>query len=166
MKTLYLLRHAKSSWENPDLDDFDRPLLQKGLKKSKVIIDYLLKNSVHVDLIISSPAVRALETAAFFADALKYPNVLIRKEKSLYFGDPDSYFSQFYDIPKHVNSLMLVGHNPAITYFANLLLKQKIEFLPTSGIVSIIFEAENWEEAADARRKTNFVVYPGMFMKD
>lgn len=163
MKTLYLLRHAKSSWKNPDLDDFDRPLLQKGLKKSKVIIDYLLKNSVQVDLIISSPAVRALETAEIFAYALKYPSEKIRKERSLYFGDSDSYFSQFYDIPQNVNSLMLVGHNPAITNLANRLIKEEIEYLPTSGIISIKFKAESWEEIEDVKRKTNFVVYPKMF---
>lgn len=166
MKTLYLLRHAKSSRENPYLDDYDRPLLPKGLKKSKVIIDYLLKKNVQVDLIISSPAVRALETARMFAHALKYPAQNIRTNKSLYATDSEAYFSQFYDVPHKVNSLMIVGHNPEITSVANQLLSDKIDNLPTSGIVSITFDSENWEEAGDAKRQTNFVIYPGMFMKE
>jgi phosphohistidine phosphatase len=107
MKTLYLLRHAKSSWQNSDLDDFERPLLEKGLKRSKLMIDYLLEHEVGVDLIVSSPAVRALATAEIFARALNYPVENIRKEKKMYFGDSDSYYEQFFDVPKHVNSMIL-----------------------------------------------------------
>lgn len=166
MKTLYLLRHAKSSWLNPDLDDFDRPLLEKGLKRSKLIIDYLLENDIQVDLIISSPAARALATAEIFARALNYPVDSITKEKKLYFGDSDSYYEQFFDVPKHVNSMMLVGHNPSITNFANQFLETKIDYLPTSGLVSISFNTDKWEKAGIAKRKINFVVYPRMFRKD
>lgn len=166
MKTLYLLRHAKSSWQNPDLDDFDRPLLEKGLKRSKLIIDYLHENETKVDLIVSSPAVRALATAEIFARALNYPVDNIRKERKLYFGDSDSFYEQFFDVPKHVNSMMLVGHNPAISTFANQFLEKKIDFLPTSGVVSISFNTDQWEKAGVAKRKVNFVIYPRMFRKD
>lgn len=166
MKTLYLLRHAKSSWQDPDLGDFDRPLLEKGLKRSKLIIDYLLEHDVKVDLIISSPAARALASAEIFARALNYPIENIRKENKLYFGDADSYYEQFFDVPKHVNSMMLVGHNPSITTFANNFLEKKIDYLPTSGIVSIGLDTDQWEKAGVAKRKVNFVVYPRMFRKD
>ena len=166
MKTLYLLRHAKSSWQNPDLDDFDRPLLEKGLKRSKLVIDYLLDHEIKVDWIISSPAVRALATAEIFARALNYPVAAILKERKLYFGDSDSFLEQFFDVPKKVNSMMLVGHNPAITTFANQFLDNKIDYLPTSGIVSISFLTDNWGKAGIAKRKVNFVVYPRMFRKD
>jgi phosphohistidine phosphatase len=166
MKTLYLLRHAKSSWQQPELDDFERPLLEKGLKRSKLVIDYLLERKVAVDLIISSPAVRALATAKIFASAMNYPVEDIRKERKLYFGDADAYFEQFFDVPKTVNAMMLVGHNPAITTFANQFLKDKIDYLPTSGVVSLSFDIDNWENAGTAKRKVNFVVYPRMFRKD
>jgi phosphohistidine phosphatase len=166
MKTLYLLRHAKSSWQNPDLDDFERPLLEKGLKRSKLIIDYLMDHDISVDLIISSPALRAQATAEIFARALNYPVDEIKKYKKLYFGDSDSYYEQFFDVPKHVNSMMLVGHNPSITNFANQFLEKKIDFLPTSGLVSISFDTDQWEKAGIAKRKVNFVVYPRMFRKD
>ncbi len=166
MKTLYLLRHAKSSWQKPDLDDFERPLLEKGLKRSKLMIDYLHEHDIKIDLIISSPAVRAFATAEIFARALNYPVNNIRKERKLYFGDTDSFYEQFFDVPKQVNSMMLVGHNPTITTFANQFLEKKIDFLPTSGIVSISFNTDQWEKAGVAKRKINFVIYPRMFRKD
>jgi phosphohistidine phosphatase len=166
MKTLYLLRHAKSSWDNPDLSDFERPLLDKGLKKSKLMIDYLLENEITVDLIVSSPAVRALATAEIFAKALNYPIENIRKDRSIYFGDADKLYEQFFDVPRHVNAMMLVGHNPTLTNFANEFLEKKIDYIPTSGIVSISFDTDYWEKAGIAKRKTNFVVYPRMFRKD
>lgn len=166
MKTLYLLRHAKSSWQNPDRSDFDRPLLEKGLKRSKLIIDYLKKRDVSIDLIVSSPALRAQATAEIFARALNYPLESIRKDRKIYFGNADSFYEQFFDVPKHVNTMMLVGHNPSITSFANQFLEKKIDYLPTSGIVSISFKTDQWGKASVAKRKTNFVVYPRMFRKD
>lgn len=166
MKTLYLLRHAKSSWQNTRLDDFERPLLEKGLKRSKLMIDYMLEHEVGVDLIVSSPAIRALATAEIFARALNYPVENIKQEKKMYFGDSDSYYEQFFDVPKHVNSMMLVGHNPSITTFANQFLESKIDYLPTSGLISISFDTDQWEKAGIAKRKVNFVVYPRMFRKD
>lgn len=166
MKTLYLLRHAKSSWQDPNLPDIERPLLEKGLKRSKLIIDYFLKHNIKIDLIISSPAVRAFATAEIFARALNYPVENIRQERKLYYGDSDAFYQQFLDVPSDVNSMMLVGHNPAITTFANQFLEKKIDYLPTSGVVSISFQTEKWEKAGVAKRKINFVIYPRLFRKD
>ena len=73
MKTLYLVRHAKSSWEEPGVSDADRPLIPKGLKKTQLIVDFLLKRETKIDLMISSPAVRAYETAKLVAAGLDYP---------------------------------------------------------------------------------------------
>ena len=73
MKTLYIVRHAKSSWDQAGLADHQRPLLEKGKKRTKRIIDYLLENNIKADLIISSHAVRALETARIIGYALNYP---------------------------------------------------------------------------------------------
>ncbi len=166
MKTLYLLRHAKSSWQSLELDDFDRPLLEKGLKRSQLIIDYLLDKQVNVDLIISSSAARARQTAEIFAQAFNYEQERIIFEKKIYYGDTDKLFELFIDIPSWVNSLLIVGHNPAITNFSNHFLDNKIDYLPTSGMVSISFETNDWAEIASAKRRTNFVVYPKMFVKE
>lgn len=166
MKTLYILRHAKSSRENPALADFDRPLLEKGLKKSRLITEFLLKHQVTIDLIISSPAVRALATAEIFARALKYPVEEIIQKKKLYLGNTDAYHELFFEVPDHVNSLMIVGHNQSITDFANQFMKTKLMNLPTSGIVSINLITDTWENASVAKKKTNFVVYPKLFEEE
>lgn len=163
MKTLYLMRHAKSSWKHAEMNDLDRPLLEKGLKLTRVIIDQLQKREVSIDLIITSHAVRAVETARIMAHAFSVNENRFRIEKEVYTADADSLIDQFYDLPPAVSHVLLVGHNPAITNFANTFLEEKIEYLPTSAIVAIRFETDHWEELPLARHHTEFVVYPKMF---
>jgi phosphohistidine phosphatase len=113
-----------------------------------------------LDLIISSHAVRAHETARIIASALQYPEDRIMISRNLYFGDPESFFDIFYDLSNEVDSLMLVGHNPGFTTFANYFLDRMIDNLPTTGVVCITFDMENWEDIHDSKRKTKFVVSP------
>ena len=160
MKTLYIARHAKSSWNNPGLEDHERPLLEKGKKRTRYIVNYLLENNCSIDLIMSSHAVRANETAKIIAHGLSYPNDKIMVSRSLYFGYPDSFFDIFYDLSDDVNSLMMVGHNPGFTTFSNYFLDQKIDNLPTSGVVCIEFDTDTWENILDSKRKIKFVVSP------
>jgi len=160
MKTLFIARHAKSSWDHPGLEDYQRPLLEKGKKRSKYVIDYLLQMKVKTDLIISSHAVRAKETAKIIAGALNYPEDKILISKEIYFGNTDKLFNHFYDLPDDVDSLFMVGHNPTFTSFANYFLDQKIDNLPTSGIVCIDFDTNSWENILEAPRTTRFVISP------
>lgn len=160
MKTLYIARHAKSSWNNPGLEDHERPLLEKGKKRTRHIVNYLLENKCSIDLIMSSHAVRANETAKIIAHGLSYPDDKIMVSRSLYFGYPDSFFDVFYDLSDEVESLMMVGHNPGFTTFANYFLEKKIDNLPTSGVVCIEFETDSWENILDSKRKVKFVVSP------
>ena len=166
MKTLYLVRHAKATLENRLERDFDRQLLEKGLKRTRHIIDFLHTKNTSVDLIISSPAVRAYETARAFAHALNFPLVNIKIERTLYEGDADKIADLFYDLPQNIDTLMIVGHNPSITNFANLLLRKPIDYLPTSGIVCIQFDGISWDEIWGVKIITNFVVTPRMLKKD
>ncbi len=160
MKTLYIVRHAKSSWDHPGLEDHQRPLLEKGKKRTRYVIDYLLNDQARVDLIVSSHAVRAHDTARIIANALHYPADRIMVSKNLYFGDPESFFDLFYDLSDDIDSLMLVGHNPGFTTFSNYFLDKKIDNLPTSGIVCITFDMQGWENIHDSKRKTKFVISP------
>jgi phosphohistidine phosphatase len=160
MKTIYIVRHAKSSWKESDLSDELRPLLEKGKKRTKKVIDYLHKKDVRVDYIISSHAVRAYETAKILAHALKYPADNIKVDKAVYTGDADELVNQFYDIPERYNSVMIVGHNPTLTNFVNLFVEPKIEWLPTSGVVCIEFLTDKWEEINLAETRTAFMVFP------
>ncbi len=162
MKYLYIVRHAKSSWDHAGLADHERPLLEKGKKRTKWVIDYLLDNNVHVDLIISSHAVRARETAKFIGNALHYPEDNIQISTAIYHGDVDTLLNHFFDLSNDVNSLMMVGHNPTFTSFANYFLENKIDWLPTSGIVCIEFNTDNWEHVLDAKKRAKFVISPKM----
>lgn len=166
MKTLYLIRHAKASLETRHDRDIDRPLLHEGLKRTKHIIDFLVKSHISVDLIISSPAVRAYQTASILARALNFPLENIKKERALYEGDADKITNLFYDLSKKIDKLMIVGHNPSITNFANLLLPEPIDYLPTSGLVCIQFDAISWDDIWQAKIITNFVVTPRMLKSD
>ncbi len=160
MKRLYIVRHAKSSWESAHLDDMDRPLLEKGKKRTKRVIDYLIEHEVHVDLIISSPATRAHETAKIIAWALGYKEDDIREESFIYHANSESLHDIFYDVPKGVDSMMIVGHNPAFTSFANYFLDDKIDWLPTSAIVCIEFDVKEWEDADRMNSKPVFYITP------
>jgi phosphohistidine phosphatase len=99
MKTIYILRHAKSSWDFSHLNDVERPLIEKGINRTNLIARYLNKNNITPDLIISSAAVRALETARIVANAVKYPINKIHISKSLYSADEDNIITQL--LAKH-----------------------------------------------------------------
>jgi phosphohistidine phosphatase len=160
MKTLFLARHAKSSWDLPEVEDLDRPLIEKGLIKTQKTIDFLLKHDVYVDLLISSHAKRALETAKLYAKALKYPIQKIEVNTAVYYTSPEILFSVLYAIPDEVQSAMLVGHNPAMTQFVNCFADQLIEYLPTSGVVAFEFDTKKWADIELSRPKTKYIIFP------
>jgi len=160
MKTLYIVRHAKSSWESPDLDDLKRPIIENGIKKTNKIIDYLINEKVKVDLIVSSHALRAIETACLIADALKYAKSDIIINNNIYDSDEEGMLNEVYALPNDKENVMLIGHNPTFTQFANFFLVKKIDFLPTSAVISISFETDQWEKIESCICKVNFVAFP------
>jgi|LZCG01.1.fsa_nt_gb phosphohistidine phosphatase len=162
MKKLYIVRHAKSSWEHPELPDEQRPLIEKGLRRTKRINDYFIEHGIVVDLIISSPAVRAFETAKIVGKALKHKEKEIKIDSLLYAADANRLFNLFYDLPAGVDSLMIVGHNPTLTNFANHFIVPKIDSLPTSGVVCIEFKVDKWEEISSLNGTLKFFITPKM----
>jgi len=162
MKTLYLVRHAKSSWETEGLADDQRPLMPKGIKKTKLIVDFLVKRETKIDLIISSQAVRAFETARILAKGIHYPVDKIKIERKIYDGLYDRILDVIYGTGNESDSLMMVGHNPTITSVANLFLHPGIEDMPTSAVVCLSFDTGKWESIPSVVAKKEFVVFPGM----
>ena len=142
--------------------DDERPLLRKGEKRTKKVIAFLLEKGIRIDVIKSSHAVRAFETAKIIARALKYPVENIKIDKQIYHAGSGQLLEQFYDLSDSINSLMLVGHNPTVTNFANYFIETQIDWLPTSGIISISFYTDSWGKITEAKNKTNFVIYPKM----
>jgi phosphohistidine phosphatase len=162
MKTLLIVRHGKSAWDNPELKDHDRTLLPKGIARTKKVGNYLADKKNKPDLIVTSSAIRALETSKILAAKLNYPIEQIRIESDIYHQGSKYLMELLYGLPNDVNSVMLVGHNPTFTHFANKFLDEPIDALPTTGAVSISFATEKWEEINIATKNTNFVVAPRM----
>jgi phosphohistidine phosphatase len=162
MKTIYLVRHAKASWDEPGVSDADRPLIPKGVKNTKLIVDFLLKRESSIDLIISSPAVRAFETAKIVAEGLNYPVNKIKIDRKIYDGYYDRILDIIYGTSSDLNSLMIFGHNPTITNLANLFLHPGIEAMPTSCIVCLSFLVDKWEEIPSNEAVREFIVFPKM----
>lgn len=156
------MRHAKSSWNFPDLPDADRPIVDKGINNTKKIVIELNNRKVQVDLLISSHAKRAYETAKIIATGINYPVEKIEVNKGIYRVDRDDIFNILFALNDNIDSVMIVGHNPTLTQFTNLFLDKKIDILPTSGVISISFEINNWIGVIKAHPKTNFTLFPNL----
>lgn len=157
MKNLILIRHAKSSWEAP-LKDFDRPLMKRGILDahdvSLHISDYLPKTFI----IWSSPAARASETALIFAQNLSYPIESIIYKDDLYTFDEKQLEKVIKSCDNSFESVILFGHNEAITNFVNKFGDVFIENVPTSGFVSLQFDAHSWDTISKGR--THKTIFP------
>ena len=160
MKKLYLVRHAKSSWDQGGIRDFERPLTNLGIKRSKKVIEYLKSHQVKIDLMISSPAVRTHETARLFANGLDYQIESIRLQMEVYEAYADHLLEIIRSTEDEVTSLMLVGHNPAMTHLANIFLTEKIENLPTTGVAAFSFPVKNWNSIITADPTQLFCISP------
>lgn len=160
MKTLYLVRHAKSSWNDAGLSDFDRPLNERGRKDAPSMAKRLKEKEIMIDYIISSPAVRALTTCQEFCKILGLSEKYYRTEKDLYHASADTLLENIKYLNDHHQSVMLFGHNPGITEFANLVFNTSIENIPTTGIVAGILHINSWEDSKPGCGELKFFEYP------
>jgi phosphohistidine phosphatase len=160
MKTLYIVRHAKSSWDDPDMGDFDRPLNERGMKDAPRMGRRLSEKGVAPDLIISSPAARALSTARLIAKEVGYPEKNIHHDRSIYHGGPGTLLDVIQKAGDKSEIVMIVGHNPGLTEFANDLLNENIGNIPTTGVVAGHLKINSWKEALAGCGKMLFFDFP------
>ncbi len=160
MKKLFLIRHAKSSWDYSDLTDFERPLNKRGKRDAPFMAKLLAKQGFSPDLIISSPANRAITTARFFAESLGYLFDKIFIEPKLYEASRDEILEIVMEIIDLYDNVMLFAHDPGLTDFANKLIGNNIDNIPTCGIVSINFKIESWGEINSKNSEMMFFEYP------
>lgn len=146
MKTLFLLRHAKSSWDYPKLRDFERPLAPRGEREAPIMGRRFLGRESSVDCIISSPAVRARSTAKLMAGAIEFPVEDVISNPDLYFCGTSMYLKAASLVDDDYDSVMLVGHNPTITDFANEMANAGIPNIPTCGLVELSLPIDHWSE--------------------
>ena len=160
MKTIYFLRHAKSSWKYPDLDDFERPLNKRGRKNAPFMGRILKKLKVAPDLVLSSPANRAATTARMIAAKIRYPLEKIRYSESIYEFSENALIAVIKQIDDGVNTAMIVGHNPATNGLANYIGDQPIGNIPTSGVCCIELDISSWANISEHCGKLKFFEFP------
>jgi len=161
MKKLVLLRHAKSSWDSAELADFERPLNERGKKDAPIMGQHLAqKRNLKLDLIITSPAKRALKTAKIIAKELNLPENKILKDSNIYGAGLSDMLSLIVRISNAVDTVMLVGHNPTFTSLAYYLTHNPVENIPTCGVFCVDFNVEKWKDIKEASGKLDFFDYP------
>lgn len=163
MKTIYFIRHAKSSWEFSELKDFDRPLNPRGLRDGPFMAKLLKGKGVEPDLLISSTAKRAFATATFFIEAFKLPETKIRKEKKVYEAFSDDILNIIYNLEEDISTVLLFGHNPAMTNLANTFSNDYIPNVPTCGIVEVSSTAETWKAFSRSNTELTNFYYPKQY---
>jgi phosphohistidine phosphatase len=160
MKTLYLVRHAKSSWNYPELEDFERPLSKRGRDSALLMATILDKRKAVPDLVISSPANRAAMTARMLANAIHYPLEKIQYSETIYLSDETVLIQVIKNMNDSVKRAMLVGHNPGLTGVANTIADEPIDNIPTGGVCCIDFRIRSWKEVRQHGGTLRFFEFP------
>lgn len=157
MKHLYLIRHAKASWDNPDQTDFDRPLAKQGETDAHDMAIQLQEEKIKPDLIITSNAVRALHTAEIFAEELGFSPKKIKVDPHIYSGGVDELVQIIKGIDSKFKSVFFFGHNPSLTLLAHLLCEGLRINISTCGILAMSFKMTDWEKVVESDGK--FISY-------
>lgn len=159
MKSLLLIRHAKSSW-NLDAEDFDRPLNHRGQNDAPAMAKRLIKKDVKIDCFVSSPANRALTTARFFAEAygLKLKDIITIP--SLYEPTINAFYNAIEAFDDNFSTVVVFSHNPAITNFANQLTTFTIDDMPTCAVFAVKADGGKWKEFTSVNKEFWFFDYP------
>ena len=160
MKTLLLARHGKSSWDDSDLSDFERPLNNRGRRDAPLMGRLLKQLGTAPDLIITSPASRAFTTARIIAGALDYPLERVAVREQLYESSTDDILSVVRNLDDSQNTVLLFGHNPGLLLFCNTLISPGIDDLPTCGIVGIHCNVDSWKDVAAGNGGLYLYEYP------
>jgi phosphohistidine phosphatase len=146
VKLLTLIRHAKSSWDFPELPDFDRPLNKRGQRNAPDMGKRLADLGIRPDLIVTSPARRAIDTARIIAEAVEYPSETLRQEPRIYEATPGELIRVITGLPDDCGHAFLVGHNPGLTLLANTLTGSSIDNVPTCGVVRCVLDLDTWSK--------------------
>ncbi len=157
MKTITLLRHAKSSWDDSTIVDFDRPLNERGRTNSPEMAHRLRAAGIRPSLILSSPAKRAWSTAKIFAREISYPLEFLQRDRNLYHAGLQQLFDVIATQDEGFNSILVVGHNPGLTDLANELLPGLTTNMPTAAFVAVLVDTDTWD--LRGRRSADLIEY-------
>jgi phosphohistidine phosphatase len=165
MKNITISRHAKSSWDNPNLTDFERTLNQRGTRDAEFISNLVAKMLPKPDLFFSSPAQRAFETSLYYAQAFGMSEKEIIYDKGIYDKGIRYIINTIQILSDAHQNILLIGHNPDLTAFCTAFSGQYFDNIPTSGVVSIDFDVNTWQEAMQKIGTLKFYEYPKKYFK-
>ncbi|QOG12287.1 SixA phosphatase family protein [Arcobacter sp. FWKO B] len=160
MKKLYLIRHSKSSWDNPSLDDFNRPLNSRGKKDRYLMAQYLKDNKIHPDLVLCSPALRTKKSLKAYKELLDIKESIIVFDDKLYETTSDILINSIHTINNAYNNVFLIAHNPSLNDFVNNFIPDFYDNIPTSGIVGLEFSCERWDMIDSTNCSLFLFTYP------
>jgi phosphohistidine phosphatase len=160
IKNLYLIRHAKASWEQENLHDFERPLTEVGKQDAHLMGAQLKARGAVIDCLLASSAARAITTATIIAEELEFPVDKIATDEQIYNAGVEELIARIKHIDKRYNSVACVGHNPSLTWLFHYLCEGEKASLPTCGIVNIQFTMADWSQLSSAEGKKAFFIHP------
>ena len=158
MKTLYIVRHAKSSWLYDGIADIDRPLKKRGIKDAHLLSKYLAKNISKPDVFVTSSANRALHTAIIFCDNFGFPLANLKIKKQLYSFSDGYLVKTIKALDDSFNSAIIFSHDHGINTFVNKYGSKPIAHVPTCGVIGIEFENKHWKSIK--KGKTTLIEFP------
>lgn len=159
MKQIFIVRHAKSDWEN-ELSDFERPLNQRGHLDAPAMAKRILQLGYKPEILISSSVRRAISTARYFAVEFGYPNECIRQERNIYDIGQKFTLELITQLDDNINSAMIFGHNPDQSSLATFFGNEPIVNMPTCAVVGIELDTDNWANIKTATSKLLFFEFP------
>ena len=160
MKSVLIIRHAKSSWDNVLQKDFDRPLNDRGQKDAPSMAKRLLDKKITIDGFISSPALRAYTTAIYFATIYGKKKKEVVTFPQLYEATAPVFYNIVSQTTDALNTIAIFSHNPGITDFVNSLTNTRIDDMPTCGIFAVQADIEHWKDFDSANKTFWFFDYP------
>lgn len=165
VKWVYFLRHAKSSWEQPELDDIDRPLNPRGEEAAQLMAQLFKRRELPLDHILCSPAERCQQTALHFCQALNRPAGDIEISYRLYEAELPQVYQRLRELPNHINKVLVVGHNTSATNWVNAFKPTPIDNQPTAGLSLTIFSINDWQLLDRSNGEFAFWDYPKLYKK-
>lgn len=163
MKTLFILRHAKSSWDNPDLSDFDRPLNSRGLDAARFMGELIYERKLEPQVIVSSPAKRAKQTAILVKEIAEIPKPIIFDER-IYEASSLSLFNLVREFDDKYESVLIIGHNPGLEDLLRVLTRE-LRIMPTAALSKVNLDVENWADLSMNTGTLEFIIRPKEEMK-
>ncbi|MET0623357.1 MAG: histidine phosphatase family protein [Pyrinomonadaceae bacterium] len=164
MKTLYLLRHAKSNWKEPGLEDFDRPLNWRGREAAPLVGRFIRKRKLKVGLVLSSPAARARQTAALVKEASGLAADILYDER-IYEADAARLLEVVTQAAESADALLLVGHNPGMEELLTFLTGEECG-MPTAAMACVALDVEKWGKARARAGRLEWLVHPKELAED